>query len=38
MNILHQFTTCLNSALNSTRNIPTRADHPAQVTFICRYA
>ncbi|PBO89862.1 hypothetical protein CI702_21665, partial [Escherichia coli] len=24
MNILHQFTTCLNSALNSTRNIPTR--------------
>ncbi|KNG05097.1 hypothetical protein WQ90_24540 [Escherichia coli] len=27
MNILHQFTTCLNSALNSTRNIPTRADH-----------
>ncbi|OEB97650.1 hypothetical protein AP216_00570, partial [Escherichia coli] len=25
MNILHQFTTCLNSALNSTRNIPTRA-------------
>ncbi|ABE06990.1 hypothetical protein UTI89_C1512 [Escherichia coli UTI89] len=33
--ILHQFTTCLNSALNPTRNILTCDDHFAQVTFIC---
>ncbi|KHJ07232.1 hypothetical protein PU06_28985 [Escherichia coli] len=36
MDILHQFTTCLNSALNSTRSILTRDVHFAQVTFICR--
>ncbi|KYV72545.1 hypothetical protein AMK82_04890 [Escherichia coli] len=36
MNILHQFTTCLNSALNSTRSMRTRDDQAAQVTFICR--
>ncbi|KJG94997.1 hypothetical protein TS82_25165, partial [Escherichia coli] len=28
--ILHQFTTCLNSALNPTRNILTCDDHFAQ--------
>ena len=36
--ILHQFTTCSNSALNSTRSILTRDDHFAQVTFICRHS